>query len=56
VRRQQHVLPARERGDRGAQLARADRVDADRRLVEEDDRRVVEQPARDVQALRMPRE
>ena len=34
-----------------AQLAGADRVDADRRLVEEDDRRVVQQPARDVEPL-----
>ena len=40
-----------QRRDRLPQLARADRVDADRRLVEEDDRRVVQQPARDVQPL-----
>ena len=43
-----------ERRDRGAELARADRVEPDRRLVEEDDRRVVQQAAGDVQALLHP--
>ena len=33
------------------QLPRADRIDPDRRLVEEDDRRVVKQPPGDVEAL-----
>ena len=37
--------------DRRAELAGADRVEADRRLVEEDDLGVVEEPARDVQPL-----
>ena len=52
VRRQQHRLAGRDQvGDRRAQLARADRVDADRRLVEEDHLGVVQDPARDVQPL-----
>ena len=43
VRRQQHGLARRRQaGDRRAQLARADGVDADRRLVEEDDLGVVQ--------------
>ena len=37
--------------DRAAQLAGADRVDADRRLVEEEHLGVVQQPAGDVQPL-----
>ena len=41
-------------GDRGAELAGAHGVDADRRLVQEDDGRIVEQPAGDVQALPHP--
>ena len=41
-------------GDQRAELARADRVDADRRLVEEEDRRIVQEPARDVQPLAHP--
>jgi hypothetical protein len=40
-----------ERGDGGAQLAGADRVDADGGLVQEHHRRVVQQPPGDVQAL-----
>ena len=55
VRGQQDGLPRLgERGDRGAQLAGADRVEPDRGLVEEDDRRVVQQPAGHVQALLHP--
>ena len=45
------VFPARRARRSCAEVARADRVDADRRLVEEDDGRVVQEPARDVQAL-----
>ena len=49
---QQDGLPdGDEVGDHLAQVARADRVDADRRLVEEYDLGVVEDPARDVQSL-----
>ena len=52
VRGQQHRLAgAGEPAIVRAQLARAHRVDADRRLVEEDHRRVVEQAAGDVQPL-----
>jgi hypothetical protein len=52
VRGQEHGLPGgRQRGDRRAQLARADRIDADRGLVEEDDGWVVQEAARDVQPL-----
>jgi hypothetical protein len=55
VRRQQHRLPCRlEPRDHRAELTRADRVDADRRLVEEHDGRVVEQPAGDVESLAHP--
>src|SRR5262249_60838350 len=43
-----------EAGDGLPQVARADRVDADRRLVEEHALRVVEDPARDVQTLAHP--
>ena len=46
------VLPAGDQvGDRLAQLARADGVDADRRLVEEHHLGVVQDAARDVQPL-----
>ena len=52
MRRQQHRLAGRlEVADRGAELAGADRVDPDRRLVEEEHRGVVEQAAGDVEAL-----
>jgi len=52
VRREQHRLPGRDQvGDRLPQLARADRVDADRRLVQEHHLRVVQDPARDVEPL-----
>ena len=52
MRRQQNGLPDRDEvGDHLAQVAGADRVDADRRLVEEDDLGVVQDPARDVQPL-----
>ena len=52
VGREEHGLPGRDQvGDRRAQLARADGVDADRRLVEEHDLGVVEDAARDVQSL-----
>jgi hypothetical protein len=40
--------------DRPAQLPRSDRVDAERRLVQEHDRRVVEEPTGDVQPLAHP--
>jgi hypothetical protein len=43
-----------ERRDRRAQLPRSDRVDAERRLVQEHDRRVVEEPTGDVQPLAHP--
>jgi hypothetical protein len=46
--------PGDEPGDRRPQVARADRVDADRRLVEEHHLGVVEDPARDVKALPHP--
>ena len=50
--RQQHGLAGGDEvGDRLAQVARADGVDADRRLVEEHDLGVVQDPARDVQPL-----
>src|SRR5215211_2728758 len=55
MRRQEDRLSRlRERGDRRAQLARADRVEPDRRLVEEHDRRVVEEAAGDVEPLLHP--
>src|SRR5205807_9837340 len=41
----------RERSDRRPELARPDRVEADRRLVEEEDGRVVQEPARDMEPL-----
>ncbi len=52
VRREEHGLAGGpETEDRLPQLARADRVDADRRLVEEDHGWVVEEPAGDVEPL-----
>jgi hypothetical protein len=49
---QQHRLARPDQGpDRGAQFPRGDRVHPDRRLVEEQHRRVVQQAAGDVQAL-----
>jgi hypothetical protein len=49
VGREQDRLPGRrELRDRRAQVARTNRVDADRRLVEEDHRRVMEQAAGDL--------
>src|SRR5215218_4013124 len=53
-RQQQRLAGADELGDRRPQLARAHWVDADRRLVEEQDFRVVEDPARDVEPLPHP--
>ena len=50
-RQQDGLADGDEVGDRLAQVARTDRVDADRRLVEEYDLGVVEDPARDVQSL-----
>ena len=55
VRRQEHRLPGRlQPGDHRAKLTGADRVDPDRRLVEEHDGGVVEQPPGDVEALAHP--
>ena len=55
VGRQQHGLARLgQRGDQRAQLACADRIDPDRRLVEEEHRRVVQEAARDVQPLPHP--
>src|SRR5581483_7411953 len=52
VRREQNRLAGRDQvSDRLAQLACADGIDADGRLVEEYDLGVVEDPARDVEAL-----
>src|SRR6185503_16861648 len=52
VRRQEHGLARLlQAEDRLPELTRADGVDADRRLVEEDHRRVVQEPAGDVQPL-----
>src|SRR6185503_14832877 len=52
VRRQEHGLARLlQAKDRLPELTRADGVDADRRLVEEDHRRVVQEPAGDVQPL-----
>ena len=52
MRRQQDRLPRRrERGDRRAQLAGPDRIEPDRRLVEEEHLRVVQEAAGDVQPL-----
>ena len=53
-RQQDRLARVGERGDRRAELARAHGVEADRRLVEEEHLRVVEQPAGDVQALLHP--
>ena len=55
MRRQQHGLAGvPQAGDHRAELSGPDRVDADRRLVEEDHRRVVEDAARDVESLPHP--
>ena len=55
VRREQDRLPrVGECRDRRSQLAGADRIEADRGLVEEHHRRVVQQAASDVQALLHP--
>ena len=50
-REQDRLARLGECGDRGAELARADGVEADRRLVEEEDLGIVEEPAGDVEAL-----
>ena len=55
VRRQQDRLAGvAERRDGVAQLASTDRIEPDRRLVEEQHRRVVQQAARDMQPLLHP--
>ena len=53
-REQDRLARLRERGDRCAELARADRIEPDRGLVEEHHRRVVQQAAGDVEALLHP--
>src|SRR5207244_13360375 len=50
-REEQRLAVRPEAGERLAYLARSDRVEPDRRLVEKQDLGVVQQPARDVEAL-----
>jgi hypothetical protein len=56
VGEQHRLAGVGEGGDGGAQLAGADRVDTDGGLVQEQHRRIVQQPLAICRRWRMPRE